>query len=130
MVSPKTYSFQTCTSPAISICQKNFRRLERQKTVKIAPKSYSWNRDSASRAVADKRIYTAPKSSCLTMLAMRSCIPAREWKSPAARRCHRSPQWSHPVRRCFVPEYLSGPYNPICPVNSASFALGYQEFLS
>ena len=130
MVSPKTYSFPERTSPAISICQKNFRRIERQKTGKIAPKSYSWNRDSASRAVADKRIYTAPKSSCLTMLAMRSCIPAREWKSPAARRCHRSPQWSHPVWYCFVSGYLSGHYSPICPVNNASFALDYQEFLS
>ena len=36
--SPKTYSFQTCTSPAISIPLQDFRRLERRKTGKIARK--------------------------------------------------------------------------------------------
>ena len=61
--SPKRYSFPAFATPAISIPLRNFRRLERQKTGKIAPKSYSCHRDSGSRAVADRRAYTAKKQS-------------------------------------------------------------------
>ena len=61
--SPKHYSFRNFATPAISIPLRNFRRLERRKTGKIAPKSYSCHRDSGSRAVADRRVYTAKKQS-------------------------------------------------------------------
>ena len=61
--SPKYYSFRDFATPAISIPLRNFLRLERQKTRKIAPKSYSCYRDSVSRAVADRRAYTAKKQS-------------------------------------------------------------------
>ena len=60
--SPKYYSFRDFATPAISIPLWNFLRLERRKTGKIAPKSYSCHRDSGSRAVADRRVYTAQKA--------------------------------------------------------------------
>ena len=72
--SPKYYSFHNFATPAISIPLRNFLRLERRKTGKIAPKSYSWNRDSASRAAVDRRVYIVPKAnnivtgSCPTVL--------------------------------------------------------------
>ena len=49
--------------PPLSIPLRIFRRLEGRKTGKIAPKSYSCHRDSGSRAVADRRAYTAKKQS-------------------------------------------------------------------
>ena len=42
---------------------RNFRRLERRETGKIAPKSYSCHSDLVSCAVADRRAYTAKKQS-------------------------------------------------------------------
>ena len=47
--------------PPLSIPLRIFRRLERRKTRKIAPKRYSCHRDSVSRAVADRRAYFSPK---------------------------------------------------------------------
>ena len=60
--SPKYYSFRDFATPAISIPLQKFRRLERRKTGKNAPKNYSCHRDFASRAVADRRRYTAQKA--------------------------------------------------------------------
>lgn len=48
--------------PPLSIPLQNFLRLERRKTGKIAPKSYSCQRDSVSCTVADRRRYTAQKA--------------------------------------------------------------------
>ena len=103
--SPKYYSFPTFATPAISIPLQKFRCLERRKTGKIVPKSYRCHGDSVSRAVADRRAYTAPKSNRLTVSVRRFWLPVRVWKSPAARLCRRSLQWSHPYRRDF-PEWL------------------------
>ena len=91
--SPKYYSFRDFATPAISIPLRNFLRLERQKTRKIAPKSYSCYRDSVSRAAADRQVYTGPKSSRLTMLVRRFWLPVREWKFPVAARGRRSQRW-------------------------------------
>ena len=60
--SPKHYSFRNFATPAISIPLRNSRRLERRKTGKIAPKRYSCHSNSASRAVANRRRYTAQKA--------------------------------------------------------------------
>lgn len=60
--SPKHYSFRNFATPAISIPLQNFRRLERRKTGKIAPKSYRCYEESAGRAVADRRAYTPRKA--------------------------------------------------------------------
>lgn len=60
--SPKYYSFHNFATPAISIPLRNFRRLERRKTGKIAPKSYSCYRNSVSCAAADRKAYTAQKA--------------------------------------------------------------------
>ena len=103
--SPKYYSFRDFATPAISIPLQNFRRLERRKTGKIAPKSYSCHRDSVSRAVADRRVYTAPKCNRLTALVRRFWLPVREWKFPVAAPDHRSLRWSHPYQKDF-PEWL------------------------
>ena len=48
--------------PAISIPLRNFLRLERRKTGKIAPKSYSCHRHSVSCAAADTWAYTPKKA--------------------------------------------------------------------
>ena len=60
--SPKYYSFHNFATPAISIPLRNFLRLERRKTGKIAPKSYSCYRNSVSCAAADRKAYTAQKA--------------------------------------------------------------------
>ena len=60
--SPKYYSFLTFATPAISIPLRNFRRLERRKTGKIAPKRYRCNGDSVSRAIADRQAYIVQKA--------------------------------------------------------------------
>ena len=58
----ETLQFPYLCYPAISIPLQKFRRLERRKTGKNAPKNYSCHRDFASRAVADRRRYTAQKA--------------------------------------------------------------------
>ena len=62
MASAKLPVSRNAPAPPISICQKDSRRLERQKSGENAPKSYRWNRDAVSRAVADRRAYTAQKA--------------------------------------------------------------------
>ena len=58
----ETLQFPYLCYPAISIPLQKFRRLERRKTGKNAPKNYSCHRDFASRAVADRRRYTAQEA--------------------------------------------------------------------
>ena len=57
----ETLQFSYFCYPRFSIPLQNFRRLERRKPGKIAPKRYSCHRDSVSRAVADRRAYFSPK---------------------------------------------------------------------
>ena len=101
----KYFSFRNFATPAISTPLQNFRRLERRKTGKIAPKRYSCRGDSVSRAIADRQAYIVPKSNRLTELVRRFSLPARVWKSPAARLGRRSLRWLHPYRMGF-PEWL------------------------
>ena len=60
--SPKHYSFRNFATPAISIPLQNFRRLERRKTEKIAPKSYRCHGDPVSRDIADRGESIAQKA--------------------------------------------------------------------
>ena len=71
--SPKYYSFPTFDTPAISIPLQNFRRLERRKTGKIAPKRYRCRGDSVSRAIADRQAYIVQKANSVVTGSVPPC---------------------------------------------------------